>query len=135
MNEKKERFSRLFPKRVETLIDKLKILENCSNKSSYEWTEDLVQKCWIEIGKRLQTTAKSFGVEMIIHVNGKNVREIDTSVKKKRTPRKKKKSWTMTKKEYQLENYGVKLTPEVQKRLDLEYERFLRREEQRPTRR
>ena len=83
---------RLFPKRVETLISKLEILENCSNKSSYEWTEDLVQKCWIEIGKRLQTTAKSFGVDMIIHVNGKNVREIDTSVKKKRTPRKKKKA-------------------------------------------
>ena len=92
MNEKKERFARLFPKRVETLIAKLEILENCSNKSSYEWTEDLVKKCWIEIGKRLQTTAKSFGVEMIIHVNGKNVREIDTSVKKKRTPRKKKKA-------------------------------------------
>ena len=90
MNEKKERFSRMFPKRVETLIAKLVILENCSNKSSYEWTEDLVQKCWIEIGKRLQTTAKSFGVDMIIHVNGKNVREIDTSVKNKRTPRKKK---------------------------------------------
>ena len=78
---------------METLISKLEILENCSNKSSYEWTEDLVQKCWIEIGKRLQTTAKSFGVDMIIHVNGKNVREIDTSVKKKkRTPRKKKKA-------------------------------------------
>ena len=91
MNEKKDRFSRLFPKRVEALIEKLNILEHCSNKSSYEWTDDLVQKCWIEVAKRLQLSAKSFGIEMIIHLNGMNIRDIDTTVKKKRKTRTKKK--------------------------------------------
>ena len=91
MNEKKERFSRLFPKRVEALIEKLNILDHCSNKSSYEWSDDLVKKCWIEVAKQLQSSAKCFGVEMIIHLDGQNIRDIDTSVKKKRTTRKKKK--------------------------------------------
>ena len=82
-NPKRERFSRLFPKRVETLKKQLEVLSNCSNKSSYEWDEDLVKRCWIEIAKHLQTSAKYFGVDMIIMVNGKNVREIDTTKKKR----------------------------------------------------
>ena len=88
-SEKKERFSRLFPPRVEKLIKQLDVIANCSNKSTYEFDTDLVQRCWIEIAKQLQITAKCFGLDMIIHVNGKNVREIDTSSKPK--PKRKRK--------------------------------------------
>lgn len=83
-SEKKERFARMFPPRVEKLVKQLDVLANCSNKSSYEFDTDLVQRCWIEIAKQLQTTAKCFGLDFIIMVNGKNVREIDTSSKPKR---------------------------------------------------
>ena len=44
---------------------------------------------------------------MIIHVNGKNVRDIDTSVKKKRTPRKKKKGKPMLQLTPALDRGGV----------------------------
>lgn len=82
--EKKERFGRIFPPRVEKLIKQLDVLSNCSNKSTYEFDTDLVQRCWVEIAKQLQVTAKCFGLDMIITVGGKNVREIDTST----TPKK-----------------------------------------------
>lgn len=81
--EKRERFSRLFPSRVEKLIKQLVVLSNCSNTSSYEFDTKLVHRCWVEIAKQLQTTAKSFGLDMVISVNGKNVREIDTMSKRK----------------------------------------------------
>ena len=81
---KKARFGRIFPKRVEALVKQLDVLSNCSNKSSYEFNDDLLKRCWVEIAKQLQTTAKCFGVEMIITVGGKNVREIDTSKPKRK---------------------------------------------------
>ena len=89
-NDKKERFSRLFPKRVEALVKQLDILSNCSNKSSYEFDTDLVHRCWVEIAKHLQSSAKCFGLDMIITVNGKNVREISTESKPKKRTRKSK---------------------------------------------
>ena len=81
--EKRERFSRIFPARVEKMVKTLELLCNCSNKSSYDWTPDLVKRAWIEIAKTLQTAAKSFDLNLIITLDGKNVREIDTSKKNK----------------------------------------------------
>ena len=79
--ERRDRFARMFPSRVEKLVKNLDLLCNCSNKSSYDWTPDLVQRAWIEIAKTLQTGAKSFGLNLIITLDGKNIREIDTSKK------------------------------------------------------
>ena len=81
---KKERFGRIFPKRVEALVKQLDVLANCSNKSSYEFDDGILNRCWVEIAKQLQTTSKCFGVDMIITVGGKNVREIDTSKPKRK---------------------------------------------------
>ena len=89
-SEKKQRFGRIFPPRVEKLVKQLEVLANCSNKSSYEFDGDLLKRCWVEIAKQLQTTAKCFGVDMIVMVNGKNVREIDTTPKSKKKTRSKK---------------------------------------------
>jgi len=89
-SEKKQRFGRIFPPRVEKLVKQLEVLSNCSNKSSYEFDGDLLKCCWVEIAKQLQTTAKCFGVDMIVMVNGKNVREIDTTSKPKKKTRSKK---------------------------------------------
>lgn len=79
--ERRERFSRIFPARVEKMVKNLDLLCNCSNKSSYDWTPDLVQRAWIEIAKTLQTGAKSFGLNLIITLDGKNIRDIDTKKK------------------------------------------------------
>ena len=79
--EKRDRFSRIFPARVDKLVKTLDLLCNCSSKSSYDWTPDLVQRAWVEIAKALQTAAKSFGLNLVITLNGKNIREIDTSKK------------------------------------------------------
>ena len=76
---KRERFSRLFPARVEKLVKSIEVVENCSNKGNYDWTPDLVQRCWIEIAKRLQLSAKEFGLNLEVKLNGKNVANIDTS--------------------------------------------------------
>ena len=79
--EKRDRFARIFPARVEKLVKSLEVLLNCSNTSSYDWTPDLVQRAWVEIAKTLQTAAKSFGLNLVITLDGKNVREIDTTKK------------------------------------------------------
>lgn len=81
--EKRDRFGRMFPARVEKLVKNLELLQNCSNKSSYDWTPDLVQRAWVEIAKTLQTGAKCFGLDLAITLNGKNIKDIDTTKKLK----------------------------------------------------
>ena len=77
--EKRDRFARIFPPRVEKLVKSLEVLTNCSSKSSYDWTPDLVQRAWLEIAKTLSTAAKSFGLDLEIRLNGQDIRTIDTS--------------------------------------------------------
>ncbi len=79
MNEKRDRFSRLFPARVEKLIKGLEVLENCSSKSNYEFDEDLVKRCWIEIGKQFSQAARAFDIDLHIQLDGKDLKDYDTS--------------------------------------------------------
>lgn len=77
--EKKDRFSRMFPPRVETLIKTLKLLGNCTNKSNYEWNQDLVKRAWIEVAKKLEATAAEFDIEFAVTVDGQPCYTVDTS--------------------------------------------------------
>ena len=79
MNEKRDRFARLYPDRVKKLIKSLEILTNCSNKSNYEFDEDLVRRTWIEIGKHFQLAAAEFDTDFTVLLNGANVADIDTT--------------------------------------------------------
>lgn len=79
--ERRDRFSRIFPPRVEKLVKSLEVLNNCSSKSSYDWTPDLVQRAWLEIAKSLAIGAKSFGLELVIELDGTDIRDLDTSKK------------------------------------------------------
>ena len=79
--EKRDRFARIFPPRVEKLVKSLEVLTNCSVKSSYDWTPDLVQRAWLEIAKALATAAKSFDLDLTITLDGVNIKNIDTSKK------------------------------------------------------
>lgn len=72
LQTKKERFARIYPARVETLIDTLRKIENCSSKSGYAWNEEIVHATWIEIGRRFSAAAKCFGVKFEIYIDGTN---------------------------------------------------------------
>ena len=60
METRKDRFNRLASKRTNDLINKIRILGNCSNKSSYEYTEDDINKIFRAIEKELKLTKSKF---------------------------------------------------------------------------
>ena len=76
--EKRDRFARMFPPRAEKLVDQFRLLENCTSKSNYEWTEDTVKRAWVEIAKQLRQTAKAYNLDLEITLNGDEVQFIDT---------------------------------------------------------
>ena len=55
-----ERFKRLASKRTNEILEKIRILGNCSNKSSYEYTEEEINKIFSEIEKQLKLTKAKF---------------------------------------------------------------------------
>ncbi len=70
---KRSRFSRIFPARVDKIRDQLRILSNCSSKSSYEWDEGQIERFFAYILQELETLAKSFGVEIKSQVNNQDI--------------------------------------------------------------
>ena len=66
--EKRNRFARMFPARVDTLRDTLRKIINCSKKSSYDWDTDKVQESWILIGEEFSEAARHFGIRFNIEV-------------------------------------------------------------------
>jgi len=57
---KNERFKRIATKRTNEILEKIRILGNCSNKSSYEYTEEEINKIFSEIEKQLKFTKAKF---------------------------------------------------------------------------
>lgn len=55
-----ERFKRIVTRRTNEILEKIRILGNCSNKSSYECTEEDVNKVFSEIEKQLKLTKAKF---------------------------------------------------------------------------
>jgi hypothetical protein len=55
-----ERFKRIAAKRTNEILEKIRILGNCSNKSSYEYTEEEVNKIFSEIDKQLKIAKAKF---------------------------------------------------------------------------
>jgi len=55
-----ERFKRVASKRTNEILEKIRIIGNCSNKSSYEYTEEEVNKIFNEIDKQLKLTKAKF---------------------------------------------------------------------------
>jgi hypothetical protein len=55
-----ERFKRIAAKRTNEILEKIRILGNCSNKSSYEYTEDEVNKIFSELEKHLRLSKAKF---------------------------------------------------------------------------
>lgn len=55
-----ERFKRIAAKRTNEILEKIRILGNCSNKSSYEYTGEEVNRIFSEIDKQLRLTKAKF---------------------------------------------------------------------------
>lgn len=57
---RRERFKRIATKRTNDILEKIRILGNCSNKSSYEYTDEEVNRIFSEIDKQLKTIKARF---------------------------------------------------------------------------
>ena len=58
--QKKERFRRLASQRTNAVLNKLKILSNCSNRSAYDYTEEEISKIFSEIEKCVRKAKAKF---------------------------------------------------------------------------
>ena len=58
--EKRKRFKRLAAQRTNKVLQKLQVLGNCSNRSSYEYDEADVQKIFAEIDKAVKDAKARF---------------------------------------------------------------------------
>lgn len=57
---KDERFKRIAAKRTNDVLEKIRILGNCSNRSSYKYTSEEINKIFSEIDKQLKLTKARF---------------------------------------------------------------------------
>jgi hypothetical protein len=51
---KPERFKRIAGKRTNDVLDKIRLLGNCANRNTYEYSKDEVNKIFNEIEKNLK---------------------------------------------------------------------------------
>lgn len=58
--EKRERFKRLATQRTNSVLQKIKVLSNCANRSAYEYTEDEVTKIFSEIERQVKEAKAKF---------------------------------------------------------------------------
>jgi CHASE1-domain containing sensor protein len=58
--DKRERFKRLATQRTNIILNRLKVLGNCSNRSAYEYTSEEVDKIFSEIEKRVKEIKSKF---------------------------------------------------------------------------
>lgn len=61
--EKKDRFKRVAENRTNKIIDQIRLLGNCSNKSNYDYTEEDIKKIFGAIEKELKEAKQKFTVK------------------------------------------------------------------------
>jgi len=57
---KQERFKRVAEKRVQRVLDSLRLLAQCSNKRMYEWNDSQIKKIWNAVDKELNRCKSGF---------------------------------------------------------------------------
>lgn len=57
---KRERFIRIAAKRTQHVLERVRILGNCANRSVYEYSSDDVDKIFAAIEEELQDTRRRF---------------------------------------------------------------------------
>ena len=58
--DKRQRFRRLASQRTNNVLQKLKILGNCANRSAYDYTEEDIQIIFLEIERAVKDTKAQF---------------------------------------------------------------------------
>ena len=58
--EKTERFKRLAATRTNEILNKLRILSNCANRSAYDYSEEDINKIFTAIEKAAQVARSKF---------------------------------------------------------------------------
>ena len=58
--QKRERFKRLGTQRTNSVLKRLKVLGNCSNRSAYNYTEEEINKIFSEVERRVRETKAKF---------------------------------------------------------------------------
>lgn len=59
-DNKRERFKRLGEYRTNEVLKRLKVLGNCANRSAYSYSEDEINKIFIEIDKMVRSVKAKF---------------------------------------------------------------------------
>jgi len=59
-NQRRERFVRIAEARTNKVIEMIRLLGNCSNKSAYEYSSDEVRKIFSTIEKELRSAKAKF---------------------------------------------------------------------------
>ncbi|MDO9304425.1 MAG: hypothetical protein Q7T77_03800 [Sulfuricurvum sp.] len=57
---KNSKFKRIASKRVNDILKKFDLLENCSNKSHYQYSEEEISKIFSTLEKRLKEVRSTF---------------------------------------------------------------------------
>ena len=58
--DKRDRFKRLAAQRTNLVLNRLKVLGNCANRSAYDYTEEEINKIFSEIERRVRETKAKF---------------------------------------------------------------------------
>lgn len=61
---KRERFENVASNRVQRILDTLQLLQNCSNKNNYEYTEKDVERMFTEISSAVKEAKLTFTKEL-----------------------------------------------------------------------
>lgn len=61
---KRQRFENVASNRVQRILDTLQLLQNCSNKNNYEYTEKDVDKMFSEISSAVKDAKKAYIKEL-----------------------------------------------------------------------
>lgn len=57
---KRDRFVRIVENRTNKILDMLRLLANCANKSNYEYDEDDIKQIFAAIDKEVKATKNAF---------------------------------------------------------------------------
>ena len=77
LNQKEQRFLRMFPPRMKQLDNQVRLVQNCSRKDGYEWGfTELVPTYFIVIFVNLTRCAKKFGLEVDVRIEGRDIEDV-----------------------------------------------------------
>lgn len=76
IQEKRDRFARMFPDRVEKVVKQFQLISNCSSKSNYDYDRDTVAKVWTHLLGAMQESADEYGLDIDFKINGKALGDV-----------------------------------------------------------